>query len=626
MRLRACQLAPLVVLFALCAAAEARSVSGDLLPWRAHSRGDVAGTTLYSQDPGAILKLRSLDAFAPQIRLPNGEVETLRLDRVPFRPEHFGVHVNGEYRGAADAPDLTLWEGHVEGESGPSDVRLSFSRHGSYGWIQTADELWHVSSYAPEGGSWDLADVRVFSEAQESRLRAAERRATLPDPGDWCQSDVVSAAMPPSPTPAPPATTLSASGTCTTVYECAVDIETDWQLYDGVFSQDLTATQVYMFCLLSAVSNRFEDEACTVLTFPYINFWTVSSDGWSTPDVLGSTIDMLYELQTEWADASLCSFLSPSPLGNRPSGATGRLAHFVSGAALGGGVAYRGVLSPSALCYQYGVSANIDGGVTGFPGPPTGSGSMNWDFYVIAHELGHNFNACHTHQTCNGGTPIDCCYTGSCCSGSGSGCSSQSCISTGTVMSYCHLCPGGLNNITTFFHPEIKDDMQAHAAAYLPTYTNVGTTICLGVENSTGAGALLLGTGSASIGNNDLMLTCSNLPTSGTGTTAMIVNSTGPAGVVVNPAAGGVASDGMLCIGTATNGASFGRHINDVYTGTAGTFTRAVDATDLPHPPAPPYSVTIAAGETWYFQVWYRDSGPAGRSNFSSAISVTFGP
>ena len=245
---------------------------------------------------------------------------------------------------------------------------------------------------------------------------------------------------------------------------------------------------------------------------------------------------------------------------------------------------------------------------------------------MVAHELGHNFNACHTHQTCNGGTPIDCCYTGACCGGSGSGCSSASSSSTGTVMSYCHLWPGGLSNITTFFHPEIQDDMQTEASAHLPVYTNVGTTICLGVENSTGAGALLVGTGSCSIGSNDLMLTCSSLPTGGSGTTAMILNSTGPAGVVANPAAGGVASDGMLCIGTASNGATFGRHINDIYMGTAGTFTRAIDATDLPHPPAPPYSVAIASGETWYFQVWYRDEGPAGRSNFSSAVSVTFGP
>ena len=218
-----------------------------------------------------------------------------------------------------------------------------------------------------------------------------------------------------------------------------MDIETDWQLYDGVFSQDLTATQVYMFCLLSAVSNRFEDEACTVLTFPYINFWTVSSDGWSTPDALGNTVDMLYELQTEWADASSAPS-SPPRLGNRPSGATGRLAHFVGGAALGGGVAYRGVLS--YLCYQYDVSANIDGGVTGFPRSAHG---------VRLHELGllrHRARAGPQLQRLPHPPDLQrrdahrLLLRARAAAAAAGLLHSQSCISTGAVMSYCHLCPG----------------------------------------------------------------------------------------------------------------------------------------------------------------------------------------
>ena len=84
---------------------------------------------------------------------------------------------------------------------GPSNVQLSFSRHGSYGWIQTTDALWHVSSYAPEGGSWDLADVRVYSEVNEERLRAAERQSRRQAPEDWCLADAVSERMPPSPAP-----------------------------------------------------------------------------------------------------------------------------------------------------------------------------------------------------------------------------------------------------------------------------------------------------------------------------------------------------------------------------------------------------------------------------------------
>jgi hypothetical protein len=62
-----------------------------------------------------------------------------------------------------------------------------------------------------------------------------------------------------------------------------------------------------------------------------------------------------------------------------------------------------------------------------------------------------------------------------------------------------------------------------------------------------------------------------------------------------------------------------------VHVGTATTtsFSLRVHLDDVPFPPAPPYSVQILAGETWYWQFWYRDQTP-GRSNFSDAIRVTF--
>lgn len=264
-----------------------------------------------------------------------------------------------------------------------------------------------------------------------------------------------------------------------------------------------------------------------------------------------------------------------------------------------------------------------------FPGPPNGAGALNWDFMVVAHELGHNFGAGHTHQTCVSGAPIDPCFTGPIDCGDDPGsCSTppQSCIATGTIMSYCHLCPGGLSNITTSFHPYSVSVMQ-NALSCLPCFTGVGTTVCLGVPSSTGVGAILAGSGSSSLAANVLDLTCSELPAAGGGTTAMILNSRGPAGITAHPAPGGFASDGYLCIGIQSAGARFGRHINDIDVGTAGTFTRSIDLLAIPHSAAPPCSVAAQAGETWYFQVWYRDvAPPLGRSNFSSAVSVLITP
>src|SRR5690606_8177155 len=58
-----------------------------------------------------------------------------------------------------------------------------------------------------------------------------------------------------------------------------------------------------------------------------------------------------------------------------------------------------------------------------------------------AHELGHQFGTPHTHDY---NPRIDNCAGGQC-------------ISNGTIMSYCHTCPGGMNNVTLRFHQRVVD-------------------------------------------------------------------------------------------------------------------------------------------------------------------------
>ena len=81
-----------------------------------------------------------------------------------------------------------------------------------------------------------------------------------------------------------------------------------------------------------------------------------------------------------------------------------------------------------------------------FDGAPNG---WNWDFIVVTHELGHNFGADHTHEYC---PPIDTCQDH--CEGA------AACGSQGTLMSYCHLCPGGITNIDLEFDPFIANVMR----------------------------------------------------------------------------------------------------------------------------------------------------------------------
>ena len=132
------------------------------------------------------------------------------------------------------------------------------------------------------------------------------------------------------------------------------------------------------------------------------------------------------------------------------------LAQFLSGANLGCGVAWVDVLCNDT--FNFSVCGNINGN-TAFP---VVQQPDNWDFMVIAHEMVHNFGASHTHSYC---PPLDECASN--CNGT------TQCTNQGTIMSYCHLCPGGTSNITTYFHPAISTIITGEAAGCLPLFVGM---------------------------------------------------------------------------------------------------------------------------------------------------------
>ena len=56
-------------------------------------------------------------------------------------------------------------------------------------------------------------------------------------------------------------------------------------------------------------------------------------------------------------------------------------------------------------------------------------------------------------------------------------------------------------------------------------------------------------------------------------------------------------------------------------TGASGEFSLVLDLTAVPTPTG---SVAVQAGETWYWQTWFRDQNPTSTSNFTDGLSVLF--
>ena len=361
--------------------------------------------------------------------MPSGRVVELDVRRIDLDALELGYVVDGvALPGLPEGTDLSVWTGRVTGEPG-SEVQLGFSQVGVRGWVRSQGELAHLMPQPGEGWRWDESYSLLVSERE-----LASRGHAL---GDFCKADRIQEMWHPS-SDAPPML-----GAACGQLECKIAVETDYQLFT-VFN-DLVAEMAYVTALLAAVADRYQEQIGVLLTFPHVKFYTQNNDPWVTPDNGGSSISMLFEFQAKWG-------------GNLPGDA--QLAHFVSGASLGGGVAYLGVLCEPTEMFTFAVSGNIDS-MTSFP---VQQGPMNWDFIVFAHETGHNFNSPHTHDWCP--TPIDNCspfLDGACQT-------TQQCISNGTVMGYCHLCPGGFNNVTTYFQsPDVVNVMRQHAVACLPT-------------------------------------------------------------------------------------------------------------------------------------------------------------
>lgn len=344
-------------------------------------------------------------------------------------------------------PEVVLLRGSVCGRP-DSSVFLGLTPRGANGFIETPDSR-HIIAGGTGGPTviYDVADVpaglvnvRPFTCGADELMAPPARRAGG-------------------------AEGAGGGGGCGTVALLA--LETDWE-FTELFGGETALSTAYAETLIGAVSTIFERDVDKTLLINFLRVWDSPSDPWTRSD----TVEQLFEFQDYW--------------NVNMQEVERHAAHFLSGPHLtgAGGVAY-----VPGLCqadFDYGLSAMLNGS---FPLPLEDNHEQNWDVVVVAHELGHNFGAPHTHDM---NPPVDTCGFGECAE-----------APNGTLMSYCHLCDpvsppcdedavSGLCNIALIFHERSIDEWMLPfletppcnfgASELLIVTQPQGATVCEGAE------------------------------------------------------------------------------------------------------------------------------------------------
>ncbi|MBU0616866.1 MAG: hypothetical protein KKI02_04045 [Planctomycetes bacterium] len=344
--------------------------------------------------------------------LDEGHGVALELEQFDvFAPDAVIVAGAGASETALDRPQVALFHGQLVGDL-TSRVFLSVSPYFVNGTIQT-DEATYVISSGPCGSSYASVIYSLTGLAADAI--------------DWrpfvCRTGELDGVIPGIAIEVDGADDRDGTrgGRSAPCRVALIAVETDWEFTGDLFAGDPDASSAYATSLIGAVSEIYTRDINTRLEISFLRVWSNSNDLWDEDN----TLDQLYQFQDYW--------------NIHMTDVERNAAHFLSGRPLGGGVAYYpGLCYPE---YDYGLSANLNGF---FPYPLQHNHDQNWDLFVVAHELGHNFGGPHTHDM---NPPID-------------GCAWEDCsvCPNGTIMSYCHLCPGGMTNIRLEFHSRMIDE------------------------------------------------------------------------------------------------------------------------------------------------------------------------
>ncbi|MEE2908059.1 MAG: M12 family metallo-peptidase [Planctomycetota bacterium] len=364
-----------------------------------------------------LLKQTPEPSIDSSLTLPDGFRLSLDLERFEVLAADADVIVQDKHgTRPADLGDLRLWRGRVQGDP-DSRVFFAVCKHFTEGYVQCREGVFFMGT-GPQGNHpVKLADAASFPES------------LMQVPG--CEIRTVDG-QPPRPVDVSQRRGIDQDPNPCRVTRIA--IETDWEFAQRLYDGDADAAAAYATTLTAGVSEIYRDDINTRMSISFLRTWAEDIDPYDP----NSSTDMLDQFRDHW---------------NSEMNSVDRtIAHILTGRT---NLPYGGVAYVSVLCnqsYGYGVSGYIEGF---FPYPLQDNVGGNWDLVVMAHELGHNHGTLHTHDGFN--PPIDNCGNGDCTG-----------AENGTIMSYCHTCPGGIANIQLGFNVLVQEVMLDYMSSLEP--------------------------------------------------------------------------------------------------------------------------------------------------------------
>lgn len=376
----------------------------------------------------AVMNLhKGVPAIVKSFPLGPGRDADLRVERFDvLSPDAQVVLGTAEGDVAVRWPEVALLRGTVTGAE-RSRVYLGLSAHGCNGFIEADGETFILA-----GKPGEPTVVYSTSQLPPEMLRLGDQVCGGAIVGDAPEGEGGGEPLelPQGPTPPP----------CRTV---RVAVDGDFEYYRDVFGSNATTAQAYIVTLMGGVSEIYRTNLSVTLQVSFSRVWTTASDPYPNGSVSSS---LLSSMRTYWN----------SNMGGTPR----NVAHLLTSSSRSGGAG--GIAYLQSVCQggnSYGISGFINGS---FPNPLILRNGGNWDLVVVAHEIGHNFAAVHTHEMSN---PPDLCGAGDC-----------SLASQGTIMSYCHTCSGGIGNIALQFHlRNINEQMLPYLAGGASTCVQPGS-------------------------------------------------------------------------------------------------------------------------------------------------------